>query len=86
MKRFEDDRYYRTDDPALALIATRGTLAQWRSRGIGPPYIRYGNRILYLGADLNAWLDYHVVRPGIAHERDAHAAPPQFERHSVPPR
>ena len=37
MNRFEQDRYYKTDDPALAVIGTRGTLAQWRHRGEGPP-------------------------------------------------
>ena len=63
MRRFQDDRYYRTNDRELALIATRGTLAQWRHRGYGPRYIKYGHRILYSGADLNRWLDAHVVEP-----------------------
>lgn len=63
MQRFDPDKYYRTNDPALALIATRGTLSQWRHRGEGPPYVRYGNRVLYRGSELNAWLDSHVVRP-----------------------
>ena len=38
MTRFAPDRYYKTDDPALAVLATRGTLSQWRHRGEGPPY------------------------------------------------
>ena len=63
MTRFDSDRYYRTFDPELALIGTRGTLAQWRCRGVGPRYTKYGHRVLYLGADLNAWLDEHVVDP-----------------------
>lgn len=66
MKRFQDDQYYRTTDPALGVIATRGTLAQWRHRGEGPRYTRFGNRILYLGADLNDFLDRHVVEPAAA--------------------
>ena len=45
----------------LAVIATRGTLAQWRCHGTGPRYVRFGHRVLYFGADLNAWLDAHVV-------------------------
>ena len=61
MKRFEPDRYYLTSDPELALIGTRGTLAQWRHRGVGPRYTKFGNRVAYLGADLNAWLDAHIV-------------------------
>ena len=63
MKRFQDDQYYRTDSPELAVIATRGTLSQWRFRGEGPPYVKLGNRILYDGRVLNDWLDAHVVQP-----------------------
>ena len=63
MHRFDPDRYYRTNDPALAVIATRGTLSQWRHRGEGPPYIRFGNRVLYEGHALNKWLDARVVHP-----------------------
>ena len=59
MHRFDPDKYYRTTDPALALIATRGTLAQWRMLDKGPAFIRFGNRCLYRGADLNCWLDVH---------------------------
>ena len=63
MLRFEPNRYYRTDDPALLPLGTRGTLAHWRSKGEGPAYIRYGNRVFYRGADINAWLDSHVIAP-----------------------
>ena len=63
MYRFEPGRYYKTTDPELALVATRGTLSQWRHRGEGPVYVRFGNRVLYEGRELNAWLDAHVVRP-----------------------
>ena len=68
-KRFEEDRYYRPDDPELDTIASRGTLATWRWQGRGPRYTKYGNRVLYRGGDLNAWLDSRVVDPaGRAHE------------------
>ena len=66
MHRFEDDRYYKTDDPALAVIATRGTMSQWRHRGEGPRYVRLGGRILYRGRDINAWLDERIVEPTAA--------------------
>ena len=66
MKRFEPNQYYRTTDPELGLIATRGTMNQWRHRGYGPRYTRFGNRVLYLGADLNCWLDERVVEPRAA--------------------
>lgn len=63
MRQFDPARYYRTDDPALAVLATRGTLSQWRHRGEGPPYVKFGNRVLYRGDDLNRWIDSHLVRP-----------------------
>ena len=63
MHRFDDTRFYRTTDRELEVIGTRGTLAQWRCRGTGPRYIRFGNRILYEGSALNAFLDEHVVEP-----------------------
>ena len=61
MRRFDPDCYYRTDDPALAILATRGTMSQWRHQGTGPRYTRLGRRVLYLGKDLNDFLDRHVI-------------------------
>ena len=63
MHRFDPNRYYKTTDPELAVIATRGTLAQWRHEGRGPRYVRFGNRVLYEGRTLNDWLDSHIVEP-----------------------
>ena len=63
--RFEPARYYRPGDAALSVIASRGSLATWRWAGRGPRYTKFGHRILYLGADLNAWLDMHLVEPTI---------------------
>ena len=63
MKQFDDERYYATRDPDLLLLATYGTLAQWRHRGYGPAYVRFGNRVLYRGCDLNRWLEDHLVEP-----------------------
>lgn len=60
---YDNDKYYRTDDPALAIIASRGTLAVWRHENRGPRFVKFGNRVLYLGADLNSWIDEHVVEP-----------------------
>ena len=71
MRKFNPDRYYRTTDPALALIGTRGTLCQWRHRGVGPRYFSLGNRILYLGSDLNCWIESHAVEPADGGERAA---------------
>ena len=66
MRRFEPDRLYRTTDPELLVLGTRGTLNQWRHAGRGPAYIRLGGRVLYEGAALNRWLDQHRVEPRAA--------------------
>ena len=61
MKRFDSDRYYRTNDPALRIIGTMGSLAVLRHQGRGPNFVKLGNRILYRGSDLNSYLDKHAV-------------------------
>jgi len=61
MDRFIPDRYYRTSDPELRLVATRGTLGIWRHENRGPRYTRLGGHVLYRGADLNEYLDSLVV-------------------------
>ena len=63
MPCFDPNRCYKTTDPELAVIATRGTLSQWRHRGEGPRYVKFGNRVLYKGCDLNDWLDAHMIDP-----------------------
>ena len=55
------DAFYRaTDDDLRALIATPGTLAQWRHHGTGPAFHKLadgrGSRVLYKGKDLLSWL------------------------------
>ena len=66
MRRFEEDTYYRPADEAMRLIATEGSLRQWRHEGKGPPFTKFGHRILYFGRDLNRWLDDHRVEPAAA--------------------
>ena len=68
MERFDDSRFYATSDPELEVFGSAGTLAQWRHKGVGPGYVRFGNRILYEGAELNRYIDEHRVVP--AQERD----------------
>src|SRR5262245_7361480 len=40
-----------------------GTLANWRSLGKGPRYVRAGGRILYRKADLDRWLEKNATDP-----------------------
>ena len=63
MRRFEPEKYYAPGDAEMRLIATHGTLAVWRCEHKGPRYTKFGNRVFYLGRDLNAWLDAHVIDP-----------------------
>ena len=66
MRRFDDNTYYRPSDEAMRLIATVGGLAQWRHYGRGPAFTKFGRRILYLGRDLNRWMDEHRVEPKVS--------------------
>ena len=47
-------------------IAPTGTLANWRSQGKGPAFVRLGKRVAYRGRDLNDWIDAQTVRPTAA--------------------
>lgn len=42
----------------------RATLKKWRATGDGPPYVRVGSKIVYRPADLDAWLEDHLVGGG----------------------
>jgi hypothetical protein len=39
------------------------TLRNWRSKHVGPPYIKLGRSVRYKTADLIAWMDQHRVDP-----------------------
>lgn len=60
---FENDRNYVLGDPELDLIGDRPKLAQWRHRSVGPAYYKLGRKIVYRGADLNAWVGSNRVDP-----------------------
>jgi hypothetical protein len=64
LKLFEDDRSYLLGDPELEILGDRQKLAQWRHKGIGPAYYKLWRKIVYRGADLNAWTEAHRVVPG----------------------
>lgn len=52
---FEPDRLYDDSDRELDIIAPKTKRAQWRHKGIGPAFFRFGRRIKYDGDDLNSW-------------------------------
>jgi predicted site-specific integrase-resolvase len=44
------------DEAAAKLDVTKQTLAQWRYRGYGPRFIKYGVKILYPADEIDAFL------------------------------
>ncbi|MFO6463425.1 MerR family transcriptional regulator [Jannaschia sp. KMU-145] len=60
---FDDNRTYVLGDAELELIGDRNKLAQWRHKGMGPAYYKLGRKILYCGADLNAWAETRRMVP-----------------------
>ena len=55
------DRNYVLGDAELNLIGDRDKLAQWRHKGMGPAFYKLGRKIIYRGADLNAWAEVRRV-------------------------
>lgn len=66
MKPFDDSRYYRANDPAVAQFLAAKTLANMRSDGRGPAFHKIGGRILYRGCDLNEYVAAGRVEPAAA--------------------
>ena len=73
---FEDGRTYVLGDPELEFIGSKQKLAQWRYRKYGPAWITVGRKILYVGSDLNAWLEANRVDPN-----GAKRAEPKLPQH-----
>ncbi|MCP3971249.1 MAG: MerR family transcriptional regulator [Rhodobacteraceae bacterium] len=53
---FDSKRTYILGDPELDVLGTREKLAQWRHRRVGPPWVKIGRKVAYLGTDLNAYI------------------------------
>ena len=60
---FENNRTYVLGDDELNIIGDRAKLAQWRHKKLGPAFYRLGRKIIYRGADLNAWAEANRVDP-----------------------
>jgi len=60
---FEQNRNYVLGDDELNIIGDRDKLAQWRHKRMGPPFYKLGRKIIYRGADLNAWSEAQRVDP-----------------------
>lgn len=59
---FDPKRHYLPTDPEiLALLGNRTRQAQMRHHGRAPAFFRLGRKIIYHGADLNAWANARRV-------------------------
>ena len=63
---FDPEKLYPNTDTALDVIAPKSTRDHWRCEGKGPPYLKFGQRIMYRGADLLEWIDGQRVVPQAA--------------------
>jgi predicted DNA-binding transcriptional regulator AlpA len=54
------------DEVAEYLKKPPKTLAEWRSRGVGPRYFKVGNEVRYSWADVDEWLAALARQPSPA--------------------
>ena len=53
-----------TADVAEVLGIPEKTLVEWRSRGLGPDYMKVGKYVRYRWSAVNAWLDKREIAAG----------------------
>lgn len=66
--------FYKPGELAQLTRLSPSTLANWRSRGLGPKFIRLGGAVRYWKSDVEHWLEEHKVQTR-ADERGQAAAP-----------
>jgi excisionase family DNA binding protein len=57
------DRLLHAIDVSLLLGVPRATLANWRSAGKGPPFVKVGRHVRYRREDVDRWVEAQVVQP-----------------------
>jgi excisionase family DNA binding protein len=55
-------RYLSSKEAAKFLSLSESTLAKWRVKGGGPPYVKLGRRVAYAAALLDQWAALHQRR------------------------
>ena len=50
------DELMTANDVADVLGLSTGTLANWRSLGLGPTYVKLGGRVRYRASGVNSWV------------------------------
>ncbi len=56
-----DTRFLTPAEAAQYLRTSAAALANHRYRGTGPPYLKFGRRVLYDLRDIQIWVDGHKV-------------------------
>lgn len=51
-----------TDGASALTGLSRSNLEKLRCSGGGPPFVKFGKAVRYRVADLNAWVEAHVVK------------------------
>lgn len=57
------DRFLRPSQVEERYPLRAQTLASWRVKGIGPPYVRVGRMIVYPIEAIESWLAVNTVHP-----------------------
>jgi hypothetical protein len=60
-RRFSD--YSSEFETAKALCVSIRTLRKWRQRGLGPPWVKIGRRVVYSDTSRTSWLRGQEVQP-----------------------
>ena len=56
------DKLHSGAELSKAIGVPEKTLADWRSRGIGPAYVRVGRHVRYRDVDVDRWLESQTVK------------------------
>jgi hypothetical protein len=59
----ETSPYMDENDAGAYIRVAPGTLKNWRSRGLGPPYLKIGGLVVYHRPALNDWMLARTVIP-----------------------
>lgn len=54
------------EEAAKLLRLNTQTLASWRCKDRGPPYLKSGRAVFYRRSDISTWLAGQIVRPSAA--------------------
>ena len=68
-------KYLLPGEVAAQIHSDVGTLANWRSDGRGPPYIKAGGKVLYPHDAFERWLESRTVIPATDATRPCASAP-----------